>query len=55
MQMWVDGTSVGTLTGNFTGATAYDSMQLGDVAIGGGANATNTTFYLDEVIASEFL
>ena len=51
MQYWVDGTSAGTLTGSFSGSTVYTSMQLGDVTIGSGTNAT-ATFYLDEVIVS---
>ena len=52
MQFWVDGTSAGTLTGSFSGSTAYNRIELGDVSVGGGTNATGT-FYLDEVIVSD--
>ena len=53
MQLWVDGTSVGTLTGAFTGSTAFNSLDFGDPCVGGGTNPTNTTFYVHEFIASD--
>ena len=52
MQYWVDGTSAGTLTGSFSGSTAYNRIYFGDVSVGGGTNVT-ATFYLDEVIVSD--
>ena len=52
MQYWVDGTSTGTLNGSFSGSTAYNRIEFGDVSVGSGTNATGT-FYLDEVIASD--
>jgi hypothetical protein len=51
MQYWVDGTSAGTLTGNFSGATSYDHIEFGDVTFGSGTKVTST-FYLDEIVVS---
>jgi hypothetical protein len=51
MQYWVDGTSTGTLNGSFSGSTAYNRIEFGDVCVGSGTNVT-ATFYLDELIVS---
>jgi hypothetical protein len=51
LEFWVDGVKNSTsLTANFSGSTAFNQIDFGDVAIGSG-NGT-ATFYLDEFIAS---
>ncbi len=39
------------MTGNFSASTAWNSIDFGDVALGGGSNG-NATYYMDEVIVS---
>ena len=52
MQFWIDGTSVGTLTGAFSGSTVYTYMEFGDVTLWTGGSNGTATFYLDEVVVS---
>ncbi len=53
LEFWVDGTKNSTsLTGNFSGSTAFTSIDLGDCALGAGTNG-NGFFYLDELVVSQ--
>jgi hypothetical protein len=50
LQMWVDGTSAGTLTANFSASSTFDHIDLGYLAYT--ASASNGTFYVDELVVS---
>ncbi len=51
LEFWVDGTKNSTsLSANFSGSTAFNQIDFGDVTLGSGTGTA--TFYLDEFIAS---
>ncbi len=51
LEFWVDGVKNSTtLTANFSGSTAFNQIDFGDVCNGSGTGTA--TFYLDEFIAS---
>jgi head-tail adaptor len=51
-EFWVDGVLNSTaMTGNFSGSTVWNYIDLGDIALATGNNG-NATFYMDEVIVS---
>ncbi len=51
-EFWVDGVLNSTaMTGNFSGSTVWNYIDLGDIDLGSGNNG-NATFYMDEVIVS---
>ncbi len=51
-EFWIDGVLNSTaMTGNFSTSTVWNSIDLGDISLGGGNNG-NATFYMDEVIVS---
>ncbi len=51
LELWVDGVKNSTtLTANFSGSTAFNQIDFGDVCNGSGTGTA--TFYLDEFIAS---
>ena len=53
MQYWVDGTSAGTCTGVYPGASTFTYMLLGDIALSTSQPTNGTgTFYWDEVVVS---
>ena len=52
MEFWVDGTSVGTLTGSFSGSSTYDHIDFGDVVLASGSSNGTGTLYFDKVIVS---
>ena len=56
MQIWVDGTSQGTLNGAFSGNTSFSYMQFSQVALSSGAayHFCICTSYWDEMIVSNF-
>jgi hypothetical protein len=55
IEYWVDGTSAGTCTANFSASSTFNYMQLGDVAMASGQNNNGTgTFYWDQVVVSNF-
>jgi hypothetical protein len=52
LEFWVDGVRAGALTANYSPATTFSYMELGDVSLGAGNNGTGT-FYLDEAVVSD--
>ncbi len=52
MQFWVDGVSVGTLNGNFSGSSTFNQIQFGDVLAGSSGGSGTATFYVDELVVA---
>ncbi len=50
MQFWVDGVSVGTLTGAFSGSSTFNQLVFGDIYTATGSGTG--TFYFDELVVA---
>ena len=55
LQFWIDGTSAGTLTSDFSTSDTlvYNTVEFGSVSRGAGTGFTDGIFYLDELIVSD--
>jgi hypothetical protein len=51
LEYFVDGTNWGSLTADFSSSSNFNEVDLGDIAMGSGANGDGT-FYFDELVVS---